>query len=190
MEREWYEAGLARDERLHRARGVVTKAATEINHALGGIVGLTGLPTRADQTLGKRLRTFATADLTDVFESDSQAEIADSLGLIVDYRNRIEHDQWTTLQPLRDDPASEPVRGVGDISYIDTSLPAIELLAEVFETIADVADSLYSHVVAQQMFDRLDDTADRSAAREIGRAVSRITSRPDPRWRWIDHGRP
>lgn len=190
MEREWYAAGLARGERLDRARGVVTKAATEINHALGGIVDLTGFPARADQTLGKRLRTFAGADLENVLESDAQAEIADSLGLVIEYRNRIEHDQWTTLQPLREDPESEPVRGIGEISYIDTTLPAMELLAEVFATIADVAESLYSRLVAQQMFDRFDDSADRSAAREIGRAVSRITSRLDPRWRWIDHGRP
>ncbi|WP_102191509.1 hypothetical protein [Microbacterium aurantiacum] len=168
----------------------MTKAATELNHALGGIVDLTGFPVRADQTLGKRLRGFTLADLEDILPPDAQADIADSVGLVAEYRNRIEHDQWTTLQPLRDEPNSEPVRGIGEISYIDTTLPAIELLAEVYATLADLAESLYSDLVAQQMLERVAYETGREAAREIGRAVSRITSQPDPRWRWIDHGRP
>lgn len=189
MEREWYAAGIARQARLDMVRGVITKSATEISHALGGIVDLTGFPARADQMLGKRLGAFAAADLLDILPSDAQADIADTVGLIIDYRNRIEHDQWTTLQPTRDDPSAELVRGIGEISYIDTTLPAIELLAEVFATVADVAESLYSELVARHLWERVSDTTGREAAREIARAVARITSRPDPRWRWIDHGR-
>lgn len=190
MEHEWYAAGLARQAQLDGSRGVVTKSATEINHALGGIVDLTGFLVRADQTLGKRLSAFAAADLADILPPDAQADIVDSIGRVADYRNRIEHDQWTTLQPPRDEPNSELVRGLGEISYIDTTLPAIELLAEVFATVSDIAERLYSDLVAQHMFERAGYEAGRQATREIGRAVSRITSRPDPRWRWIDHGRP
>lgn len=189
MEREWYVSGIARQTRLDSARGLITKSATEINHALGGIVDLTGCPARADQTLGRRLGAFAAADLEDILPSDAQADIADSLGLVIDYRNRIEHDQWTTLQPPRDDPTAELVRGIGEISYIDTTLPAIELLADVFATLADTAESIYSSLLAQQLLDQSMDDVGRAAARAIGRAVARVTSQPDPSWRWIDHGR-
>ncbi len=99
MELDGYAAGLARGERLDRARGVIGKSATEINHALGGIIDLTGDLTDADKPLGPRVQAFARADLDGILARDAQADISDRIHPLIPYRNRLEHDQWTTLRP-------------------------------------------------------------------------------------------
>lgn len=91
--------------------------------------------------------------------------------------------------PPDDSPDTEPVRGIGEISYIHTTLPAIELLAKVFAAVADAAESLYSTLVLQHILDRPNYKVGRTAARDIGRAVSPISARPDSRRRWNDRGR-
>lgn len=180
------------DARLTRARNIVASSATQIKDALGSIIALTGTPTPANQPLWRRVDVFARTDLKDHLSADAQAEIADCLRLLVSLHNRLTDARWEIVTA----PDSEDggiLRGHGSgittttTSTTTTTTDSIELLADVFTTVAGALESLDTRLTARTVFDAPIPISVRAYVREIRASTARISTHPDAVWKWESH---
>lgn len=165
----------------------MSNAGTEIIHSLGGIIELGGDRINVRDTLGSRVGNFERADLEGVLEPDIQADLSDALRSLVPFRNRLEHDQWDSLQPLTAESGVERVVGFGEAYYIESTLPTIEIIAGVFADTSDALQALDTALTTRVMMDLPVGNALREHRDQTLRAISRVTTRFAPEWRWIAH---
>lgn len=173
------------DARLARARETVAAAATTVKDALGDIIALTGTPPAANQPLWRRLDVFARADLKDVFDAEAQADIADDLRPLVSLHYRFTDARWE-ISRAAGQPDRDVLIGHGSSAIITTTtIDSVEILAEVFTTVADAIESLRIRLTAQTVFASAPiPISVRAYVREIQTAIARISTAPDTAWTW------
>lgn len=180
------------DARLTRAQNSVASSATQIKNALGDIIALTGTPPPANQPLWRRVDVFARTDLTDTLGADAQTAIADCLHLLVSLHNRLTDARWE-IATARDSAGRDILRGRGSgittatTTTTTTTTDSLELLAEVFTTVADALESLDTRLTAQTVFTAPIPISMRAYVREIQASTARISTHPDAAWTWESH---
>lgn len=169
--------------RLTRARDTVNAAAMQIITALGSILALAGTTAHTNQPLWRRLDVFSRADLAGVLDAEAQADIAHHLRPLVALQNRLANARWRVA--ASDDPAARAaLTAHGGGSTTTTTIESIELLAEVFTTVAASIDSLDTRLTAQSVFSAPIPISLPAYIREIQTATARISTGPDAVWTW------
>jgi hypothetical protein len=174
------------DARLARAREIVTSSATQIKNSLGSIIALAGTPSQANQPLWRRLDVFARTDLKDILSAEAQADIADRLRPLVSLHNRLTDARWE-ISASDDSATPDVLSGHGSGSITVTTIGAIELLAEVFTTVAGAIESLDTRLTAQRVFSAPIPISVPAYVREIQTSTARISTAPDDAWTWESH---
>lgn len=180
------------DARLTRARSSVTSSAIQIKNALGSIIALTSTPPPANQPLWRRVDVFARTDLADILSTDAQTDIADCLRMLVSLHNRLTDTRWE-ISAERDSAGRDILRGHGSgvtttkSTTTTTTTESIELLADVFTTVADALVSLDTRLTAQTVFTAPIPLSLRAYVREIQASTARVSTQPDAAWTWESH---
>jgi hypothetical protein len=174
------------DARLMRARETVTSSATQIKNSLGSIIALTGTPTQANQPLWRRLDVFARTDLKEILSAEAQADIADRLRPLISLHNRLTDARWELSTPAGSS-TRDVLSGHGSGSITVTTIGAVELLAEVFTTVAGAIESLDTRLTAQSVFSAPIPISVPAYVREIQASTARISTAPDAAWMWESH---
>lgn len=183
MEPESPESDSNADARLTRARDTVTSSAMQIINALGSILTLAGTTAHPNQPLWRRLDVFARADLKGVLGNDVQADIVHHLRPLVSLQNRVASAQWQ-ISTTHEAAEQETVTGRGSGSTTTTTIAAIELLADVFTTVAEAIGSLDTRLTAQTVFSAPIPISLPAYLREIQTATAQISTGPDAVWTW------
>lgn len=186
METESHETPGDTGARLARAQHTVVSAATRIKNALGSIITLAGTPPQANQPLWRRLDVFARTDLGDTLSADAQADIADRLRPLVSLHNRLTDARWE-ISTVDASQHRGVLTGHGSGSITTTTIDAIDLLAEVFTTVADAIESLDTRLTAQSVFSAPIPISVPAYVREIQASTARISTAPDAVWLWESH---
>ena len=186
MESESHESLGDTGARLMRARETVTSSATQIKNSLGSIIALTGTPTQANQPLWRRLDVFARTDLKDILSAEAQADIADRLRPLVSLHNRLTDARWER-STAAESSTGDLLSGYGSGSITVTTIGAIELLAEVFTTVAGAIESLDTRLTAQSVFSAPIPISVPAYVREIQASTARISTAPESAWTWESH---
>lgn len=192
MEPESHAAAGDSRARLAKAQSSATSSALRITHALGSIIALTGPQPPANQPLWRRVDVFARADLGEVISPGAQKDIADSLRLLVSLHNRLTDTRWT-LPTAHDSAGRSILTGHGGgvttttSTTTATTLESVELLADVFRTVAGSLESLDTRLTAQTVFTAPLPISMRAYVREIQAATARVSTQPDDAWTWESH---
>lgn len=192
MEPESHAPARDADARLTRAQQSVASSAIQIKNALGGILALAGTTPPANQPLWRRVDVFARTDLKDTLRADAQTDIADCLRLLVSLHNRLTDARWE-ISTAGDSEGREILVGRGSgvttttTAATTTTTESIELLAEVFTTVAGTLESLDTRLTAQSVFTAPIPISLRAYVREIQASTARVSTDPDPVWMWESH---
>jgi hypothetical protein len=129
---------------------------------------------------------FARTDLKDILSAEAQADIADRLRPLVSLHNRLTDARWE-ISASDDSATPDVLSGHGSGSITVTTIGAIELLAEVFTTVAGAIESLDTRLTAQRVFSAPIPISVPAYVREIQTSTARISTAPDDAWTWESH---